>query len=1014
MPRRKSRHRGLCQLRNSGLMDSLESRMLLTSWLSNTDGSDGNFFPASTATTQATLATSAAAATPVLANPSFEGTSANGFTYQPSGTGWTFTGGSGIQQNGSAWGAPIATNGAQTAFLQSGGQIDQTFTAVDGAYTFTFNGALRSYRSASAANQQIAVYIDGTLVNIFNPTSTSTWDNFTLTKALGTGNHTLSFRGTVSSGDTSAFLDNINATYVATPVSTNTSITNGGFEATAANGFAYTPSNAGWIFSGASGIQSNGSPWGAPTAPEGKQTAFLQSSSSIDQTVGIAADGTYTISFKGALRSYRSPGAPNQQIAVYIDSSLANVFSPSSTTAWDSFSLTRSLTAGSHTISFRGAVSNGDTTAFFDAVSISGTATPPPLASTTLLNRSFEATSAKGFTYGPAGASWTFSGGAGIQANGSAWGAPNAADGTQTAFLQSVSQIDQTIGVTADGTYTLSFKGALRGYRSPGAANQQVAVYIDNALVNVFSPTSVSSWDSFSVSKALTAGNHTLSFRGAVTSGDTSAFIDDVNLIASTSNPAPQFYMSATNAVDGNGQYVGFAVAGVQIAPAGGGAAVDLTPRKISETVVDGSTVNQVWATPGGEVSANVKLTTTTDNERMDVTVTAGGNWVVKNVVLAAPYVIGPMSASNKTFSAFKEGTVLDWPTDQWVWHDSSIWPQMGYSPLAVFYNQDTTEGVGVVSFDPGLKNRAVYWLTGPREVHPLVRWMPDIAPGTSQSTTFALHHGFNMPTDMFSYYRNNFLKPFMDSQGIPEGTFGTSGVMSTNAWPRSGNVATSVQWSKSWGANGYLQYAPGDNISYYEPNPEVYPWFSTLSSASKTPGLSSLGVLIDPFMGSHYTPPTTDPNSPSWFPSANGLINLNDPTVQAWVSRLKSDLVAQGVNFAFWDSGSGAPNGEEMAWFNVLKSFKQAGITIAAESSNDIASYITGTNFYDQMRGDSLLARTVTPLVKPVVMDDHLTPDSSGQYWWEQALARGWVPILHDNQLMTYGSMHGYFGLPL
>ena len=48
----------------------------------------------------------------------------------------------------------------------------------------------------------------------------------------------------------------------------------------------------------------------------------------------------------------------------------------------------------------------------------------------------FETPATNRYVYNPTGGSWTFSVSAGVQRNGSAWGAPNAPDGVQTAFLQ--------------------------------------------------------------------------------------------------------------------------------------------------------------------------------------------------------------------------------------------------------------------------------------------------------------------------------------------------------------------------------------------------------------------------------------------------------------------------------------------------------------------------------------------------------------------------------------------------
>ena len=60
---------------------------------------------------------------PAILDPSFEtpvqGTGSSAYAYGPLGAAWSFLGNSGVQANGSAWGAPTAADGAQTAFLQS-------------------------------------------------------------------------------------------------------------------------------------------------------------------------------------------------------------------------------------------------------------------------------------------------------------------------------------------------------------------------------------------------------------------------------------------------------------------------------------------------------------------------------------------------------------------------------------------------------------------------------------------------------------------------------------------------------------------------------------------------------------------------------------------------------------------------------------------------------------------------------------------------------------------------------
>ena len=155
-------------------------------------------------------------------------------------------------------------------------------------------------------------------------------------------------------------------------------------------------------------------------------------------------------------------------------------------------------------------------------------------SSSGIQNGSFETPSIATYAYRPS-SSWTFIGNAGIQHNGSAWGAPNAPDGVQTAFLQYGTNplgngtISQVFTVPADGTYSISFYSALRAYRtSPTLMSFNVTM--DGTNIGSFSPTSTS-FSQFTTSQIqLTAGSHTLSFVGTGTAPDTSDFIDFVTL----------------------------------------------------------------------------------------------------------------------------------------------------------------------------------------------------------------------------------------------------------------------------------------------------------------------------------------------------------------------------------------------------------------------------------------------------------------------------------------------------
>src|SRR5205807_10316414 len=146
------------------------------------------------------------------------------------------------------------------------------------------------------------------------------------------------------------------------------------------------------------------------------------------------------------------------------------------------------------------------------------------ISSNTLANGSFETPVLAGGTYQylPSGATWTFSGNAGIQRNGSAWGAPTAPEGQQTAFFQGVNaQIGQTINLAA-GSYSVSFDAARRAYQ--GAA-QPLQITVDGTTVgSPIAPADTNFALYTSASFTVSAGNHTLMFTSTNPNGDNSSF----------------------------------------------------------------------------------------------------------------------------------------------------------------------------------------------------------------------------------------------------------------------------------------------------------------------------------------------------------------------------------------------------------------------------------------------------------------------------------------------------------
>jgi hypothetical protein len=455
----------------------------------------------------------------------------------------------------------------------------------------------------------------------------------------------------------------------------------------------------------------------------------------------------------------------------------------------------------------------------------------------------------------------------------------------------------------------------------------------------------------------------------------------------------------------------GFSVGKVVVSPSGLTAASGTTlyTTMLSLVPQDSSTLIATYQTANGEATIRATLTTQGDDRRMDVTVTAAVGWTVHTVVLGGARLYTQSSNDLGIYTPFKGGYVQPWLQNGWNVQGTAAWPNMSYSPLTVFFNQRTNEGVGFLAFDSGLEQRTLSWVSNAGEIHPYVTWDANIMSGQSQTTTLHQHQGFDMPNEEFQFYRNNFLIPFMNNEGIGEGTLNINGVIATNYWPKNDNVALSVAESMALGASGFFQYAPPVDGRYYEPNPQTLAWYPTLKQASQLPGLELLGVLIDPLMKSHTIAPTTDPTSPLWYPGGGGEQSLLDPNNVRFLARLRDELAAQGVNFAFWDMGTNGRVGEGRAWFDILKTWKQAGISIAAESSCDIASYVTGTNLFDQYQEtfDYTMAKAVTPLARPVVLDRRTTL-SNGQYWWDVAMAKGFVPIMEDYQMEIWAQQHG------
>ena len=145
-----------------------------------------------------------------FANPSFEipVLPSGGSQYNPTapGIGWTFSAKSGIQANGSTWGAAPAPAGTQTAFIQMTGTISQTLSLNAGIHTLSFQAARRSC-CASPYVQPVKVTIDGIQIgSLVSPASTSFTAFSIQFSVAASGAHTLTFSGT-DPGNKTTFID---------------------------------------------------------------------------------------------------------------------------------------------------------------------------------------------------------------------------------------------------------------------------------------------------------------------------------------------------------------------------------------------------------------------------------------------------------------------------------------------------------------------------------------------------------------------------------------------------------------------------------------------------------------------------------------------------------------------------------------------------------------------------------------------------------------------------------------
>ena len=343
-------------------------------------------------------------------------------------------------------------------------------------------------------------------------------------------------------------------------------VLNTGFESPTVPTYQYGSFPNDWEFDDHSGIQANGSAFSAAGAPDGQQTAFIQSTGVFNQWITLPSAGNFVINFKAAKRTCCGG---TESFNVNLDNTSLSSFTPSSGTFSTYSTKPFAATAGLHEISFQG-TAFGDNTDFIDVVNL--------VPYNPIANGGFEQPlqTSGHYQYGPVTNGWTFDSASGVQSNGSAFSASTAPEGTQTAFIQGLGTIKQTIKAISAGTFYLQFQAAKR---TCCGGTESFNVYVDTTMVGSYTPSSGSFVLSNTTAFALDTNSHVLKFAGTA-SGDNTDFIDMVKLMPTGNNmgfesPAVSTYQygSFTNGwtfgTQAGVQKNGSAFSGTQNAPEG-------------------------------------------------------------------------------------------------------------------------------------------------------------------------------------------------------------------------------------------------------------------------------------------------------------------------------------------------------------------------------------------------------------------------------------------------------------
>ena len=249
-----------------------------------------------------------------------------------------------------------------------------------------------------------------------------------------------------------------------------------------------------------------------------------------------------------SMGSYANPATPNNGVVVYYSSDFS-----SGNPTWNSVTLDdANLGAWEPTYDSTLWATQNTLSLLYEPISLSGetTSTVKTLdwdeqaffsqtpSTQPVSNPSFETPTlsvSPNNQYDPSGASWTFTGNAGIERDGSAFNAAAAPLGVQAAFLQSnvtanqkaLGAVSQSINLSP-GVYTVSFQAAQRASKPV----QPIAFSVDGSQVGAtFTPPSTA-WTTFTTAPFTISntGSHTIQFSATDSTLDRTSFLDAVSV----------------------------------------------------------------------------------------------------------------------------------------------------------------------------------------------------------------------------------------------------------------------------------------------------------------------------------------------------------------------------------------------------------------------------------------------------------------------------------------------------